>query len=170
MQSESARATTAAEARYRVEKPNSQPRCVKVVALGRKSDSIVQRLSTLPWARAQFLTASAFSAAIGDRGDFTIANWLSDLAGRAKSLVDEVAAADLMVMVAIAGENAHAAEMIGVACRARNVMATGLVLSASARDSDGAVDTLAQVRPHVGMLVAAPSEAYIEDMLTALRA
>ena len=31
-------------------------------------------------------------------------------------------------------------------------------------------DTLAQLRPHAGMLVAASSEDYIEDMLTALRA
>ena len=97
-------------------------------------------------------------------------HWLSDLAGRAKSLVDEVAGADLVVMVAVAGEPAHAAEMIGVACRARNVMATGLVLSGPAHDGDASTDTQAHVRPHVGMLVVAPSEAYIEDMLTALRA
>jgi hypothetical protein len=170
MQSESARATTAAEARYRIDAPNSRPRHVKVIALGRQSEGVMQRLSGLPWTRAQFLTASSFTTEIGDRKDFQIGNWLNDLAGQAKSLIDEVAAADLVVMIAIAGEPAHAAEMIGVACRARHVMATGLVLNAPSRDSDGQADTLAQVRPHVGMLVAAPSEAYVEDMLTALRA
>jgi len=74
------------------------------------------------------------------------------------------------VRIAVAGEPAHAAGMIGVACRSRNVMATGLVLGDSSHDGDEATDTQAHVRPHVGMLVAAPSEAYIEDMLTALRA
>ena len=33
--------------------------------------------------------------------------WLSDLAGRTKDLIDEVATADLMVMVASAGTNAR---------------------------------------------------------------
>ena len=170
MRSESARATTAAEARYRIEAPNSLPRNVKVIALGPQSETVVQRLSRLPWTRAQFLTASSFTTNIGDRKEFQIGSWLSDLAGHAKSLVDEVAGADLVVMIAAAGEPAHAAEMIGVACRARNVMATGLVLNDASRDGDSATDTQAQVRPHVGMLVAAPSESYIEDMLTALRA
>ena len=32
--------------------------------------------------------------------------WLSDLAGRTKDLIDEVESADLVVMVATAGENA----------------------------------------------------------------
>lgn len=170
MQSESARASTAAEARYRIDAPNSLPRNVKVIALGPQSEAVVQRLSMLPWACAQFLTASSFTTRIGDRKDFQIGNWLSDLAGHAKSLVNEVADADLVVMIAIVGEPAHAAEMIGVACRARNVMATGLVLNDAARDGESATNTQAQVRPHVGMLVAAPSEAYVEDMLTALRA
>ena len=170
MQSESARATTAAEARYRVAAPNSQPRHVKVIALGRSSENVVQQLAAKPWSRAQFLTASSFSTTVGEHQDFKMGHWLSDLAGRAKSLVDEVASADLVVMVAVAGEPAHAAEMIGVACRARNVMATGLVLSGLARDGDASMDTQAHVRPYVGMLVVAPSEAYIEDMLMALRA
>ncbi len=98
MQSESARVTTAAEARYRVDAPNSLPRNVKVIALGPQSDAVVQRLSGLRWARAQFLTASSFTTDIGDRTEFRIGSWLNDLAGQAKSLVDEVAGADLVVM------------------------------------------------------------------------
>ena len=41
--------------------------------------------------------------------------WLNDLAGRTKDLVDEVNTADLVVMVATAGENAAAANLAGVA-------------------------------------------------------
>ena len=59
MQSESARMTTRAEARYRIEAPNSQPRTVKVIALDSASEPVVKRLAQLPWSRASFLTASA---------------------------------------------------------------------------------------------------------------
>ena len=38
--------------------------------------------------------------------------WLNDLAGRTKDLIDEVNSADLVVMVATAGENAAAAAII----------------------------------------------------------
>ena len=47
------------------------------------------------------------------------AGWLSDLAGRTKDLIDEVNSADLVVMVAAAGENAQAASLIGEACSLR---------------------------------------------------
>ena len=47
---------------------------------------------------------------------FSMQGWLSDLAGRTKDLIDEIATADLVVMIATAGENAHAAALIGEAC------------------------------------------------------
>jgi hypothetical protein len=169
MLSESARATTAAEARFRINAPNALPRSVKVIALDQHSEQVVERLSKKNWSRASFLTASAFTGAIDAPEAFTVRSWLSDLAGRTKSLLDEVAQADLVVMVATMGEPAHAAELIGEACRARNVMTTALVLN-PASSGGGARDTLARLRPHAGMLVAASSEDYIEDMLTALRA
>ena len=61
MPSESARATTAAEARFRIAAPNSEPRAVKVIALDPPSEAIVKRLASLQWNRASFLTASAFA-------------------------------------------------------------------------------------------------------------
>ena len=45
MISESARVTTAAEARFRINKPNSQPRVVHVVALDRPSEAVVVTLA-----------------------------------------------------------------------------------------------------------------------------
>ena len=96
--------------------------------------------------------------------------WLSDLAGRTKDLIDEVANADLVVMVASAGHDAQAAALIGEACAVRRVMTTGLVLGDGSA-SDGAVSkTLAGLRPYALMLVVASGEDYVEDMLTSLRA
>ena len=45
MQSESARMTTAQEARFRIEAPNSKPRAVKVIALDAPSEGVVKKLA-----------------------------------------------------------------------------------------------------------------------------
>ena len=45
MISESARMTTAEEARFRIDYPNSKPRAVKVVALDRAERAVVKRLA-----------------------------------------------------------------------------------------------------------------------------
>ena len=109
MDSELARMSSAAEARFRIDSPNSQPRAVKVIALDAPSERIVKELAQSQWQRASFLTASAFSGAPRQGERFSMGGWLNDLAGRTKDLIDEVDAADLVVMVASAGENAAAA-------------------------------------------------------------
>ena len=45
MQSESARMSSAAEARYRIDAPNSKPRSVKVIALDHPSERVVKELA-----------------------------------------------------------------------------------------------------------------------------
>ena len=108
--------TTAAEARFRIDAPNSKPRAIKVIALDAPSEAVVKQLAQRRWNNATFFTASAFSAAPPGKEPFSMQGWLSDLAGRTKDLIDEVATADLVVMVATAGENAQAAALIGEAC------------------------------------------------------
>lgn len=170
MLSESARVTTAAEARFRIDAPNSRPRAVKVIALDRPSESVVKRLSALKWNSASFFTASAFSGTPEAGGQFSMQGWLSDLAGRAKDLVDEVNSADLVVMVATAGESAQAASLIGEACSLKRVMTTALVLGSASKSDEAVSRSLSQLRPWSLMLVLASAEEYIEDMLVALRA
>jgi hypothetical protein len=174
MQSESARMSSAAEAKFRIDRPNSQPRAVKVIALDTQSERIVKELAQAPWQRASFLTASSFSGA-PRRGEpfsepFSLGGWLNDLAGRTKDLVDEVNTADLVVMVATAGENVAAAAIIGDACSVKHVMTTALILGGAASSDETISKMLAQLRPHVMMLVISSADEYIKDMLTALRA
>ena len=170
MPSESARATTTAEARFRIAAPNSQPRAIKVIALDTPSEQVIKRLAALRWNRASFLTASAFAGAPRTGEAFSMQGWLSDLAGRTKDLIDEVAAADLVVMVASAGHDAQAAALIGEACALRRIMTTGLVLGDGSASDRAVSKTLAGLRPHAMMLVVASGEDYVEDMLTSLRA
>jgi hypothetical protein len=169
MLSESARMSSAAEARFRIDAPNSKPRHVKVIALDPASEALVKRLAQQRWSNASFFTASAFASSAPGRG-FSMQGWLSDLAGRTKDLVDEVRSADLVVMVATAGENAQAAALIGEACSLRRVSTTGLILGGAHATDQMLSKTLSQLRPWSLMLVIANREDYIEDMLTALRA
>jgi hypothetical protein len=174
MQSESARMSSAAEAKFRIDRPNSQPRAVKVIALDAASEAVVKRLAAAPWQRATFLTASAFSGE-PRRGEpfskpFSLGGWLNDLAGRTKNLVDEVNSADLVVMVASAGESAAAAAIIGEACAVKHVMTTALILGGASSSDETLSKMLAQLRPHAMMLVISSADEYIADMLTALRA
>jgi len=170
MVSESARVTTAAEARFRINAPNSQPRNVKIIALDRPSERVVKHLASREWNRATFLTASSFEAAPQATQPFSVQGWLKDLAGRTKSLVDELDSADLVVMIAASGENAPAASMVAEACSAKNIMTTALIVGSEGTPDEALSKSLAQLRPHVMMLVISAADEYIEDMLTALRA
>lgn len=167
MLSKSARAASAAEARFRINDPNSRPRAIKVIALDQPSEGIVERLAQSSWTNATFLTAFASAPLRGER--FSMQGWLSDLAGHTKDLVDEIHSADLVVMVATAGEDAQVASIIGEACSARRVMTTALVLGGPSISDDVLSRTLGQLRPWALMLVVACAEEYIADMLTALR-
>ena len=123
--------SSAAEARFRIDAPNSKPRAVKVIALDHAER-----------ARGQGTGAAALEPRdvlhrVGVRQRAAAGRELrrlavSDLAGRTKNLIEEVNSADLVVMVAAAGENAQAASIIGEACSVKRVMTTALVLGGSA--------------------------------------
>jgi hypothetical protein len=170
MLSESARAASATEARFRIEAPNSRQRAVKVIALDPPSDVVVKRLSQARWNSATFFTASAFAAATHEGGRFSMRGWLCDLAGRTKDLIDVIDTADLVVMVATAGQDAPAASLIGEACSAKCVMTTALVVGADETSDAALAQSLSKLRPWALMLVIASAEDYIADMLAALRA
>ena len=211
MDSESARMSSAAEARYRIDYPNSKPRVVKVVALDAASERVVKRVAERQWQRATFFTSIKFdgaptgadepgsgressarlrassdargvrtmelprwpltplASAAGGEGSKMQA-WLSDLAGRTKALVEEVATADLVVMVSSAGTSAQAAAVIGEACAVRKVMTMALIIGSEQRSNEELSKTLATLRPYASMLVIASGDEYIEEMLSALRA
>jgi hypothetical protein len=156
MLSESARMSSAAEARFRVQAPNSKPRAIKVIALDAAGQIVVRRLAHARWNQATFF------AAAGDT--------LDDLAGRTSSVADEVRTADLVVVVAGPGGHADAASRIGQACSLRRVMTTAFVVGAASATQSALSKTLAQLRPWSLMVVIADSDEYIDDMLTALRA
>lgn len=170
MESESARMGSAAEARFRVDYPNSSPRGVKVIALDRASEPLVKRAAQRSWQGASFFASLTFEGAPRNAEGWSMQAWLSDLAGRTKALVEEVAAADLVVMVSSPGADAQAAAVIGEACAVRKVMTMALIIGSEQHSDDELSKTLAALRPHASMLVIANGDEYIEEMLAALRA
>jgi hypothetical protein len=160
--------SSAAEARFRVQAPNSRPRAIAVIACDAVSEAVVRRLAEGGWTHATFLTAAssdehAPSSSAADDG-------LSDLAGHSRSIAGEVEAADLVIMVAGPGGRAHAAQRIGDACGLRHVMTTGFVVGVASAAPAALSQTLAQLRPWSLMVVLANHDDYISDMMTALRA
>jgi hypothetical protein len=96
--------------------------------------------------------------------------WLSDLSGLTRQLLEEIDGADQVVMIASAGEGVPAAAIIGEACSLKRVATIALIVRAPSATDQALARTLAQLRPWALMLVVASSEAYIADMLGALRA
>ena len=142
---------SAAEARFRVDAPNSRPRAVKVIALDARSEPVVDDLARRRWNGAAFFTAA-------------------DLVSDAKRLREAIDAADLVVMVATAGGHPPGVALIGEACSRRRVTTTGLIVCDEETSDEALSETLGRLRPWMLMLVVANSMDYIEDMLLALRA
>jgi hypothetical protein len=172
MLSESARTSSAAEARFRVQAPNSAPRATKVVALDAAGEALVRRLAGGGWEHATFFTAAS-RVGCEDRRDpspDSTDGALRDLAGHVRSVTDEVDAADLVILIAGPGGHAQAASLIGQPCSLRRVMTTGLIVGVTSASESALSKTLAQLRPWSLMVVIASSDDYIDDMMTALRA
>jgi hypothetical protein len=158
MESESTQMNSREQTRFRIQDPNSRPRNIKVIALDAASEAVVGSLAARPWQNATFLSATGFPAAA------------RDFSGQAKDLTKEAASADLVVMVASPGGEAHAASVIGETCSAKRITTTGLLIGATTASQDAVSMTLAQLRPWSLMLVVAEPDDYIADMLAALRA
>jgi len=149
--------SSTAEARFRIQAPNSRPRAIKVIGLDTLGGDAVRRLSGEGWRHATFFTS-------GRPGE------LRRLDGTTVAVDDEIQAADLVVMVASAEGRAHVAAEIGRVCSDRRVNTTTLIVGAIDAPEAALARTLAQVRPWSLMLVLAADEHYITDMMTALRA
>jgi hypothetical protein len=158
-----ARAATAAEARYRVDYPNSMERASRIIALDDRAAEILGPVADRPWRGARFLT---FEGAGDGHGNGAIEARLRSFAGDGTLLSEELDGADVAVMVATGDEGAEAASIIGRASFQRRIMTAGLVVRGRNEPND-AVNVL---RPYASVLVVSPDEQYIADVLTALRA
>jgi hypothetical protein len=138
-----ARAATADEARFRIDRPIGS-RNALIVALDDGAAAVVDRVAERPWGAARFFTA----------------------AGVAPRLAEELEVADVAIMVGTADADAEAASALAAACFERGIMTAGLILGERAAVR-GAV---AALRPYARNLMATEDEDDVAAVLTALRA
>lgn len=159
-----ARAVSAAEMRYRIDRPIRGRRGARIVGLDAGADAIVERISNGHWGHARFLSLVERVGDVSDRGSESVT--LRDTSGDVSSLFAELEDADVVIMVATTAADSAAATIIGAACTVRAIMTAGLVIGDSAQI--GA--TVAALRPHARVLMVSGDERDVVDLLTALRA
>jgi hypothetical protein len=165
---ESAIMTSAEQARFRINRPNSRPRATLVIALDARGAAALAALKDRSWNGAKFLRYDGARGASQHLPSLRIDATVQDEAGNKLSLMKELAGVDTVIMLT-ATDAAEAAEIIGNACAARGIAATGLVL-VSDEGAEALGQIVATLRPHTAMLVVSSSEDYAAEMLSALRA
>ena len=163
MESESARATTAAESRFRVRTPNSIPRAVAVVALDDATAALAADLSGRTWRGTTFFTAPREA-----EPGASFSHWLSTVTGQAIGLAEQVSRVDAVQMLLTAGQDAPAASLIGDACLLQGVKTSGLVIDDHEADAVSLSRSLRALRPWVMTLSVIGSAEYVDEILHAL--
>ncbi len=135
-------AATAAEARFRIDRPIGG-RSVLIVALDDDAAEVVDRVAEQPWGGARFFRSPEDPLLAG--------------------LIPE---ADVAIMVGTADADGDAASTIAQACAARGIMTAGLILG-ERLDVTAAVSAL---RPYARNLMVTEDEDDVAAVLTALRA
>jgi hypothetical protein len=159
-----ARATTAAEMRYRIDRPIRGRQGARIIALDTGANAIVERIAGLRWGSARFYELAAQVGEVGGGGSESVA--LRGVDGGQSNLLGVLDDADVVVMVATTGTDAAAATIIGAACTVRAIMTAGLVIG----EPDVVASTVAAIRPHARVLMVSGDEHDVIDVLTALRA
>lgn len=137
-----ARAATAEEARFRIDRPIGG-RIALIVALDAAAAAVVDRVAERPWGAARFFS---------DPTELNLAKELED--------------ADTAILIGTADADADAAARIAQACTERGVMCAGLVLG----ENDEVAHATAALRPYARNLLITEDEDDVAAVLTALRA
>ena len=156
-----ARATTAAEARFRIDAKPQTPRTTSVVALDDGAMVLVRKLAGQEWNAARFLGLPDGTPA-GEYADLQ----LRTVDGEAVRLSDELARADFVMMIATEGGGAAAATTIGDACTLRGIMTAGLVVGANGESGPA----LTALRPNARVLLVTGDERDATELLAAVGA
>jgi hypothetical protein len=155
-----ARAASAEESRFRIDRPIAPSRAGRIIALDEGAAEIVARTAQMEWANARFYVCD------GAEGDELA---LRGIDGGPATLADELASASVVVMVATSDSGAACAYALGKACWERGIQTAGLVLGNGTHEGTVAAAAVAALRPHARVLLPDADELDVVDLLTALR-
>jgi hypothetical protein len=153
--SDSARSTSAAESRFRVQDSNSLARDILVIALDEQSAALGGMLAAQSWRHAEFVNFH-IGGGPQDRGD-----WAEAL---------ERHGFDLIVMVGTAGSDLRNAEIVGGKGIARGVKVSSVLLSPQDTPAPVISESLLDLRPWSRTLALIGSADYLPGVLHALGA
>ena len=153
--SQSARAASAAEARFRITRPIAPARNARIIALDAAAEAVGRRVADGPWAAARFY---GWSEAPG-------APVLCELGGAPASLLEVLTGTDVVVVLATEDSGRARAAAVGDACWARSITTAGVVLGAGFE----AEEATAALRPYARVLLLFADESDVRELLTALR-
>ena len=137
-----ARAATADEARFRIDRPIGG-RNALIVALDHHAAGVVDRVAERPWGAARFFGSPD-----------------------SEPVLAALPEADVVIMVATADADGEAAETIARAAFERGIMTAGLILG----ERIEVADAVAALRPYARNLMVTEDEEDVAAVLTALRA
>lgn len=157
-----AKAASAAEARYRIDRPIAPSRAGRVVALDAGAADVLARTAELEWANARFYVCES-------AGQDAQSVLLRGIDGGPATLADELASASVVVMVATSDAGADCAYALGKACWERGVQTAGLVLGDGTDEGTQAAAAVAALRPHARVLLPKADENDVVELLSALR-
>jgi hypothetical protein len=143
MISESARSTTAAESRFRVQAPNAAARSILVIGLDPACLRLIGGLQGEGWHGLRFVDASRWRPALEEQ------------------------AADVVIIVSSADQSAEAAREIGSHALERAIKVSAVLLRDGA-NADAVSRSLQQLRPWAQTLMLLEDEADLRSVLHAL--
>jgi hypothetical protein len=162
--SESARAASASESRYRITVPIAPARAARVIALDARAAAVTRRVAGGPWANARFYTCEVTRGA-GGSDDPAAEVLLHGFDGSPAALGDVLKSTDVVVVIATDDSGRASAAAIGRACSAGAITTAGVVLG----DGFEFEDAVAALRPHARVLLLSADESDVFELLTALR-
>jgi hypothetical protein len=160
-----ARATTAAEASFRIDYPLAPSRATRVLALDDAAREAVAAAAAGDWNNARFY-------ALASPGEEDPADAVESIAPGAvpdSPLVEGLDGVDAVLMVAASDAGAEAAAVLGAACREHGVMTAGLALSGP-EERDAEIEALAALRPWARILLVPADRDDLIELLRAIRA
>lgn len=157
MMTQSMRATSAAESRFRIARPNSKGRKTLVLALGKQALTPLAELQELSWNNAvlSFYTSGHLELYNGQDAQQV-------------ALDDALDQLDVVVLLITSDSDIEAIEAIGEACSRRRIMTSGFVLEQPG-DNDISPVLACTRRVTVSLVTDTDTDTLIES-LRALRA
>jgi hypothetical protein len=167
MLSNCARATSAEESRFRIDRPIAPCRAARIISLDERAAAVARHVAEQQWAHARFYTCEASIATESESpgGSASEGFLLRRLDGVSAKLAEVLSGTDVVVILATEDSGHAYAAAIGRACRRDGITTAGLVLGIDFE----AQDAVAALRPFARVLLPSADESDVFELLTALR-